>query len=114
MASHPCAIHEKAIVEAFPNLFLGTLCDEENYPEKPSRQRKWTDTLFPLVAERLGLLLKCLLPRREIKGSLALDDHEEIAQGWLAMCTEQVRAPSMTSKPKARYVSLSRAAHHPG
>lgn len=79
MANHVCSIHERAIVEAFPNLFLGTLCDENNYPERPSKKRKWTDTLFPLVSEKLGLLLRCLLPNREITGRWDLVDHEEIA-----------------------------------
>jgi len=79
MANHLCSIHEKAIVEAFPNLFLGTLCDENNYPERPSKKRRWTDTLFPLVAEKLGLLLRCLLPNREITGQWGLVDHDEIA-----------------------------------
>src|SRR3989441_6507508 len=43
-AAHVPAIHARAIVEAFPNLFLGVLCDEADYPAEPHRQRKWTDT----------------------------------------------------------------------
>jgi hypothetical protein len=78
-ANHLCSIHERAIVEAFPNLFLGTLCDENKYPKKPSTKRKWTDTLFPLVAKKLRLLLSSLLPNREIAGRWGLVDHDEIA-----------------------------------
>src|SRR5207253_10684496 len=38
-AAHVPAIHARAIVEAFPNLFLGVLCDEADYPAEPHRQR---------------------------------------------------------------------------
>src|SRR2546422_11352339 len=44
-AAHVPAIHARAIVEAFPNLFLGVLCDEADYPRAARRRRKWTDTL---------------------------------------------------------------------
>jgi hypothetical protein len=67
------------VVESFPNLFLGTLCGECTYPERATKRRKWTDTLFPLVTERLRRLILHLLPGREVRGSWMLHDHEEIA-----------------------------------
>ena len=73
------AAHEAAVFEAFPNLFLGALCDEAEYPPKPLRKRKWTDTLFPRVKPQLESLVASLLPGREIRGCLETNDHEEIA-----------------------------------
>jgi len=78
-ASHIPAIHEHAIVEAFPNLFLGVLCDETDYPRKPAKERKWTDSLYPLVKPKLEGLLRSLLPCRQPASSLDIGDHEEIA-----------------------------------
>jgi predicted RNase H-like nuclease len=72
---HIPAIHEYAIVEAFPNLFLGVLCDETNYP-RPVRRRKWTDCLYPELTEKLEDLLLLFLPGRKINGDLDLKDHE--------------------------------------
>ena len=79
------AIHERAIVEAFPNLFLGVLCDESDYPAEPRRQRKWTDTLYnwrpgdPVIPRKLRSLLESLLPRRAIGGDFRIADHEKVA-----------------------------------
>jgi hypothetical protein len=66
-------------VEAFPNLFLGVLCDETDYPQKPAKKRKWTDSLHPLVKPKLEGLLRLLLPSRQQGASLDIADHEEIA-----------------------------------
>jgi hypothetical protein len=66
------------VIEAFPNMFLGSLCDMDRYPEQPTRHRKWTDTLFPLVRPQIGGLLQRLLPGRQVAGRWS-DDHEEIA-----------------------------------
>lgn len=72
-------IHHKALVEAFPNLFLGVLCDEAMYPTHPTRKRRWTDSLFPLVRERCKLMLDAWFPDRQVEGDLNLNDHEQIA-----------------------------------
>jgi hypothetical protein len=78
-ACHAPRIHERAIVEAFPNLFLGVLCDDARYPAKPASKRKWTDSLYPLVKPKLEGLLRSLLPCRELQSSLDIEDHEGIA-----------------------------------
>lgn len=72
-------IHEKAVVEAFPNLFLGVLCDEASYPARPARRRKWTDDMFPIVRETLKRMLLAWLPGRRVEGELNITDHEHIA-----------------------------------
>jgi hypothetical protein len=73
------AIYESAVVEAFPNLFLGVLCDEAKYPERPNEHRRWTDTLFPMVQPVLAALVSNLLPGRTHSGSWDLHNHEMIA-----------------------------------
>jgi hypothetical protein len=78
-ATYAPPIHEQAIVEAFPNLFLGVLCDETDYPRTPAKKRKWTDSLYPLVKARVEGLLRSLLPCYEPQSSLDIEDHEEIA-----------------------------------
>ena len=83
-ARHRPAIHARAVVEAFPNLFFGVLCDARAavpYPDLLTR-RRWTDTLYPaLVASgRLSALLRRLLPGRRLAGDWrAVDDHEDRA-----------------------------------
>ena len=72
-------ICDAAIVEAFPNLFLGVLCDEVDYPDAAGVRRRWTDALFPKVKGRLSRLLTSLLPGRRIDGNLDLRGHDEIA-----------------------------------
>ena len=69
----------ESIAEAFPNLFLGVLCTESGYPERPARNRNWTCALYPLVKASLESLLKWLLPGRVLKGDFDLHDHEHIA-----------------------------------
>ncbi len=78
-ATHLPSIYTKTIVEAFPNQFLGVLCDEVIYPQTPHKKRKWTDTLYPIVRSKLEDLVKSLLPDRKVNGDWNLDDHEEIA-----------------------------------
>ncbi|MCK4579730.1 MAG: DUF429 domain-containing protein [Dehalococcoidia bacterium] len=77
-AMYPYGIHEKAVVEAFPNAFLAVLHPDREFPLQPQQRRWWTDTLFPRVKHELMVLLEALLPQR----SFALDDiegHEGIA-----------------------------------
>lgn len=71
-SSHRAPIHERAIVEAFPSLFLGTLCDEKENPEKPHNPRGWTDTLYPRLRTQLERLVAGLLPGRTTLGNWAL------------------------------------------
>lgn len=85
-------VGDSAVFEAFPNLFLGVLCEEAGYPQRPLRSRKWTDTLFPLVRDRLAQLIADVLPKREIVGRLDIEDHEEVAAlvcALTALCAVQ-------------------------
>lgn len=80
-ARHRAAIHARAVVEAFPNLWLGVMCDDDEacaYP-RPARHRRWTDTLFPALAERAKLeaLMTLLLPGHRVAGSWAEVTHHE-------------------------------------
>ena len=83
-ARHRPAIHARAIVEAFPNLFLGVLCDacpEAPYPV-PTRRRQWTDAFYRALAAngRLQALLELLLPGRRLTANWqAVDDHDDRA-----------------------------------
>jgi hypothetical protein len=84
-AEHPIAISTRQVVEAFPNFFLGVLCDDDDYPERPRQRRRWTDTLYRLregatdIPARMQRLLASLLPRRAVAGQWGLRNHEDIA-----------------------------------
>jgi len=75
----PFSASNCGVYEAFPNLFLGILCEEQDYPMRPSRGRYWTDCLFPLVASRLDKLIRALLPQRNFEGVAKTNGHEPIA-----------------------------------
>jgi hypothetical protein len=60
------SIHETAVAEAFPNAFLAALCDEDDFPAKPAKSRKWTDELFPRVRDKCMAIVRALLPNREV------------------------------------------------
>lgn len=77
-ATHRARIHERAVVEAFPNLFLGVLCDESDYPA-PRHQRRWTDALFPAVRPSLERMLSGLLPGRSVREPWPVRGHDAIA-----------------------------------
>jgi hypothetical protein len=78
-ATHPAKIHDRAVVETFPNLFLGVLCDESEYPA-PAHKRRWTDALFPVVLPRLQGMLARLLPGRAVEpASWSVRGHDAIA-----------------------------------
>ena len=64
-ATYPYKIHDKAIVEAFPNAFLAVLHRDEGFPSTRKANRRWTDTLFPLVKGKLWQLLEALLPHQK-------------------------------------------------
>jgi len=85
-ATYPYKIHDKAIVEAFPNAFLAVLHPDEGFPSKPEVPRRWTDTLFPRLRQEIGELLEFLLSQYKI--SFSLDDiqrHEGIASFLCAL-----------------------------
>lgn len=73
-------IHEKAIVEAFPNAFLSVLHPDEGFPCSKAVKRRWTDHLFPRVQPQLSQLLGTLLPRHRPDFRLdSISGHEDIA-----------------------------------
>ena len=72
------AILPEAVCEAFPNLFLGVLHDEHDYPKPEPRKRNWTDLLYPRVRPRLGSLVADLLPGRQVLGNWNLTGHDHI------------------------------------
>ena len=94
---HRNPIHDRAIVEAFPNLFLGTLCDEKDYPEQPDNPRGWTDTLYPKLHSQIERLLASLLPGRTVLGDWAVTDHEDIASFTCALTALCVTADLFTA-----------------
>jgi hypothetical protein len=85
-ATHWQAIHEKRVVEAFPNMFLGSLIDEDALP---ALRRDASDRYWEVAVERTGkltALLTSLLPGRRLTNDLrSLADHEERAGVICAM-----------------------------
>lgn len=75
----PFSMSTLGVYEAFPNLFLGVLCAECEYPNRPRQRRRWTDCLFPLVAGQLDRLIESLLPGRQFQGVAATIGHEPVA-----------------------------------
>ena len=73
------AASPSGIYEAFPNLFLGVLCSERNYPLRPTKARCWTDTLFPLVLDKLDELIQASLPSRRYQNLSQISGHDPIA-----------------------------------
>ncbi len=96
-SSHRSPIHARAVVEAFPNLLLGALCDENDYPEQPDNARRWTDALYPRVQNRLECLLASLLPERRAQGQWNLTGHEDIASFACAITALCVTANLFTA-----------------
>ncbi len=78
-AKMPFSASSSGVYEAFPNLFLGVLCEERDYPKRPSRGRYWTDCLFHRVASRLDELIRTLLPQRHFDSVAKKNGHEPIA-----------------------------------
>jgi predicted RNase H-like nuclease len=84
--TYPYKIHEKAIVEAFPNAFLAVLHPDEGFPTTAEANRHWTDTLFPLVTEKLWKLIETLLPHRRLSFHHGeIHGHEGIASFLCAL-----------------------------
>jgi hypothetical protein len=78
-AKMPFAASSSGVYEAFPNLFLGVLCGECEYPIRPARSRHWTDCLFPLVSSRLDEFIQFLLPKRSFASVVGIAGHEAVA-----------------------------------
>ena len=78
-AQMPFSVSKAAVYEAFPNLFLGVLCAESDYPKRPPKGRCWTDCLFPLVAGRLNEFLRSLLSDRSFNSVATVSGHEPVA-----------------------------------
>ncbi len=80
LAAYPYKVHEKAVVEAFPNAFLAVLHPDNTFPLKPEVPRRWTDTLFPRLHQKIGELLGFLLSQHKASFSLGdIQSHEGIA-----------------------------------
>ncbi len=83
-ATYPYRIHQKAVLEAFPNAFLAVLHPDKEFPTKSRVKRRWTDMLFPRVKYEIAQLLGTLLPQH----NFALDHiqgHEVIASFLCAL-----------------------------
>ncbi len=80
LAQMPFSVSDAAVYEAFPNLFLGILRPEGEYPDRPLKHRRWTDCHFPYVAERLEEWIGTLLPNRAFARPLKGEEgHERVA-----------------------------------
>ena len=78
-AIHEHAIHQLAVVEAFPNSFLAALLPESLIP---TLDRDASDRFWEVLASggRLEALLRTLLPSHKAEaGTLATTDHDERA-----------------------------------
>lgn len=78
-AQMPFSASSAGVYEAFPNLFLGVLCAEREYPVRPSKGRHWTDCLFPVVGTRVDKLIQALLPQRRFTSVESTAGHEPVA-----------------------------------
>ena len=93
-ASHDMPIHEKAVVEAFPNQFLAALVAEGEFPElkRDASDRFWE---ISLRKGRLAKLVDRLLPGRTTDRPLEeITDHDErgaFACALTALCIARGR-----------------------
>lgn len=79
-SQHKCAIHELAIVEAFPSSFMGLMLEDPRMLDVRRGDR--SDRYFVHLVETGGLkaLLSFLLPGRKLQGPLEnVTDHDERA-----------------------------------
>jgi hypothetical protein len=116
---HACAIADRAVGEAFPNLFLGVLCDDGDYPDRPRRARQWTDELYELrgrttsMPRRLAALLRSLTRPRVVAGTWDITDHDERAAlvcALTALCLAAGRFVAAGS-PRDGWIILPPADH---
>ena len=79
-ATYPYKVHDKAIVEAFPNAFLAVLYPDSGFDIALKRKRRWTDSLFPLLEHKLVQLITTVLPKHKLNFEIiSIKDHDEIA-----------------------------------
>jgi hypothetical protein len=77
---HPCAVHEKAVVEAFPNAFLGLMIDD--WQDLDCARGRRSDSYYVHLAEegRLDALTASLLPGRRREGDFSeVTNHDDRA-----------------------------------
>lgn len=88
LASHKAAIHDLAIVEAFPTSFLGVMLEDGQFPSSGARSDIYFQQLLgpectrpvPPKHNQLAALIRRLLPNRQIENDLSrITDHEECA-----------------------------------
>lgn len=77
-AKHLYKIHHKAVIEAFPNAFLGVLHSDKHFPTSQQVKRRWTDVLFPRLRHKIARLLRAILPHHHFKLN-RVQGHEVIA-----------------------------------
>lgn len=113
-ATYPYKIHDKAVVEAFPNAFLAVLHPDERFPIPEKVNRRWTDALFPHVKQDLPQLLEALLPKR--RPGFDLNDvrgHERIASflcALTALCVAVARCVAVGNQ-RLGYIVLPPLEH---
>ncbi|MBA7599670.1 hypothetical protein ES703_06707 [subsurface metagenome] len=83
-AMYPYRIHQKAVVEAFPNAFLAVLHLDKEFPPQSQVKRRWTDMLFPRVKCEIVQLLGTLLPQHNFDLD-HIQGHEVIASFLCAL-----------------------------
>ena len=108
-AAFPCRVSQKAIVEAFPNAFLAFLHPDEGFPRQPQQSRRWTDTLFPRVSQRLPQLLEILLPKYQLDFNIKqVKGHDTVASficAITALCVVLARCV-IIGDPHLGYIAL--------
>ncbi|MCI0627634.1 MAG: HD domain-containing protein [Acidobacteria bacterium] len=90
-ASHEAAIHDQAIVEAFPTSFLGVMLDSGYRKKGQARSDSYFETLTQGSEDgRLGVLLRDLLPGRiagtSLSGHTNHDERAAIVCALTALC----------------------------
>jgi predicted nuclease with RNAse H fold len=85
-SKHYQAIHEKCLVEAFPNMFLAALIPEANFPglNRDASDRYWEVAVGSTLLEHL---LKVLLPGRRLTYGLAECGNHEHRAGVVCALT---------------------------
>jgi predicted RNase H-like nuclease len=85
-AAYPYAIHEKAVVEAFPNAFLAVLQSDKDFPSPEEVHRRWTDFLFPRTIQAIRQMMNVLLPDHELDFDIKdITGHEQVASVLCAL-----------------------------
>lgn len=118
-ACQPCAISDHAVCEVFPNLFLGVLCDDRDYPARPHRARQWTDALYTLrgrttdMRRRLAALLSDLAGPRRTAATWNVADHDERAALVCALAALGLAAGRFVAagSPRDGWIMLPPADH---